>query len=72
MATLQWMVKHADELGIDPDRIAVYGTSAGGGLAAAVAQRAFDEGIRCGPRRSSIRCSTIEPRCVMTSPAGAS
>ncbi len=45
MATLKWMGKHADELGIDPDRIAVYGVSAGGGLAAAVAQRAFDEGI---------------------------
>ena len=45
MATLQWMVEHADELGIDPDRIAVCGASAGGGLAAAVAQRAFDEGI---------------------------
>ena len=45
MATLKWMAKQADELGIDPDRIAVHGVSAGGGLAAAVAQRAFDEGI---------------------------
>ncbi len=45
MATLRWMVKHAEDLGIDPDRIAVCGTSAGGGLAAAVAQRAVDEGI---------------------------
>ena len=45
MATLKWMAKHADELGIDPDRIAVYGASAGGGLAAAIAQRSFDEGI---------------------------
>src|SRR6478752_1870380 len=35
MATLQWMAKHADELGIDPDRVGVCGTSAGGGLAAA-------------------------------------
>ena len=45
MATLQWMAKNADELGIDPDRIAVCGVSAGGGLAAAIAQRSFDEGI---------------------------
>jgi acetyl esterase/lipase len=45
MATLTWMRDHADDLGIDPDRIAVTGSSAGGGLSAAVAQRAHDEGI---------------------------
>jgi acetyl esterase/lipase len=45
MATLEWMVKHADELGVDVERIGVCGASAGGGLAAAVVQRAFDEGI---------------------------
>jgi acetyl esterase/lipase len=45
MATLRWMGEHAEELGIDVDRIAVFGPSAGGGLTAAVAQRAFDEGI---------------------------
>jgi acetyl esterase/lipase len=45
MATLYWMRSHADELGIDPDRIAVAGSSAGGGLSASVAQRATDEGI---------------------------
>ena len=45
MATLDWMREHADELGIDTDRIAVVGASAGGGLAAAVAQRSHDEGI---------------------------
>ena len=45
MATLRWMRSHADELGIDADRIAVAGSSAGGGLSAAVAQRSTDEGI---------------------------
>ena len=45
MAALYWMRDNAGVLGIDPDRIAVTGSSAGGGLSAAVAQRAHDEGI---------------------------
>lgn len=45
MAVLRWMREYADELGIDADRIAVIGASAGGGMAAAVAQRSHDEGI---------------------------
>lgn len=45
MATLQWMRQNADDLGINSDRIAVVGRSAGGGLAAAVAQRSHDEGF---------------------------
>jgi acetyl esterase/lipase len=46
MAALRWMRSNPDELGIDTDRIAVIGSSAGGGMAAAVAQRSHDEGIR--------------------------
>jgi acetyl esterase len=42
-AVLTWTAEHAAELGIDPDRIAVGGHSAGGGLAAGVALRARDQ-----------------------------
>jgi acetyl esterase/lipase len=36
-AALQWLCRQDGDLGVDPDRVAVYGQSAGGGLAAAVA-----------------------------------
>lgn len=47
LAALRWMGEHADELGYDPERLAVYGGSAGGNLALATALRARDEG---GPK----------------------
>lgn len=43
-AGLVWTAAHADELGIDPRRIAIQGTSAGGGLCAALALLARDRG----------------------------
>jgi acetyl esterase/lipase len=43
-AATQWAAAHAEELGTDPDRLAVAGDSAGGNLAAVVAQLARDAG----------------------------
>ncbi|MEU5536442.1 alpha/beta hydrolase [Streptomyces sp. NPDC020362] len=42
-AVLAWTAEHAAELGVDPERIAVGGHSAGAGIAAAVALRARDQ-----------------------------
>jgi len=41
-AALKWIVSHAQELNINPKRIAIGGNSAGSGLAAALAQLALD------------------------------
>jgi acetyl esterase/lipase len=44
MTTLDWIHRTSTDLGVDAARVGVVGASAGGGLAALVAQRAFDEG----------------------------
>ena len=43
-AALVWLASEVDALGVDRERIAVFGQSAGGGLAAAVALFARDQG----------------------------
>ncbi len=43
-AAFLWLVEHAEELGVDAERIVVMGESAGGGLAANLAQMARDRG----------------------------
>ncbi|WP_067865221.1 alpha/beta hydrolase [Nocardia shimofusensis] len=63
---LRWIADHADELGIDPDRIVVAGTSAGGGLAAGVALMARDLG---GPAIAAqiLSCPMLDHRNTSTS-----
>jgi acetyl esterase/lipase len=46
-AGLLWTATHADELGVDADRIVVAGSSAGGGLAAALALLSRDRDGPC-------------------------
>jgi len=43
-AGLKWLFAHADELGVEPGRIAIGGASGGGGLAAGLALLARDRG----------------------------
>jgi len=43
-AAVEWVVDTADALGVDPDRVGVSGTSAGGALAVAASLRARDIG----------------------------
>lgn len=40
----QWVQDHAGDLGLNPSRVVIGGESAGGGLAASLAQRLYDDG----------------------------
>ncbi|MET7477236.1 alpha/beta hydrolase [Streptomyces sp. NPDC005648] len=61
-AGLVWTAKNAADLGIDPDRLLIAGTSAGGGLAAGIALMARD---RAFPNLSHqvLICPMLDDRC---------
>jgi acetyl esterase/lipase len=63
---LAWTARHAGELGIDPARLVIAGTSAGGGLAAGTALMARDRG---GPALSHqiLMCPMLDDRGVTPS-----
>ena len=65
-AALLWMNDHSDELGIDARRIAVGGGSAGAGLAAALVQRAHDDG-RAKPVFQVLMYPMIDDRTTLKS-----
>ena len=63
---LRWLRRHAHRLGIDPDRIGLFGASAGGNLAALAAYRGhgrLDVGTRV--RALAIWSSPIDPSTLL-------
>lgn len=56
-ATYVWMVKHAEELHIDSDRIILIGNSSGGHLATALSSRLKRYGFQ--PRDVWLRCRLL-------------
>lgn len=68
-AALRWLHGAAGELGVDPDRIAVAGDSAGGGLTATVCQVAHDRG---GPpiRFQAMKYPMLDDRTVLRADHG--
>jgi len=57
----QWLVNNAEGLGVDPSRIAIAGQSAGGGLAASLAQKILDQGGD-QPAAQALFCPMLDDR----------
>lgn len=57
----RWLQENARELGVDPVRVAISGQSAGGGLAASLAQRILDHG-GIQPLAQALFCPMLDDR----------
>ena len=66
-AAVRWLREHADEYGLDPDRIGAWGTSAGGHLAALLGTRPFP-GVETTSSRVQAVCNWFGPSELLTMP----
>ena len=64
-AATKWVIDHADELNIDPEKIVISGYSSGGNYAALVAIRLRDEGIRLAYQ--VLMCPVLDLTCSLPS-----
>lgn len=67
-AALKWIAANATQLGIDPARLGLMGDSAGGGLVAATALLARDQGLQPPLARQIMTCPMLDDRalCAIT------
>lgn len=63
-AALQWVAANATSLGVDPARLGLMGDSAGGGLVAATALLARDQGFQPPLARQIMTCPMLDDRAL--------
>ncbi|KAL3492164.1 alpha/beta hydrolase fold-domain-containing protein [Aspergillus germanicus] len=68
-AALQWLQSHADELGVDPARIATMGHSAGSSIAAALGIMARDRGVEPPIAKQILLYPALDDRNTAARPA---
>lgn len=65
LAATRWVLAHAEELGVDPSRVAVAGDSAGGNLSAVVARRTRGDARR--PALQVLLYPALDATCLLPS-----